>query len=763
LIKYVTTFENDRGVLSKFRLMAMHIRMRGFFTQYRVKIMLSDYRARNRHMWNAADQQKHYTEESFRNQQERYDRSHIDEELYSQTFHRLSAKSSASVDHMNRFDLAQQKAFRETEPDSSRVFLPARVRRTGLHPLNEAIISTAENVCSFVSVTDDTAATQTTQIPHFVISSELDRIETSLKSQQTEFFRVYRKFFENPNDPSCLPPEISLLHGCAGTGKTKLIKAILKAGKLVHQDSIRTAFNNINALDLAGVTVASLINLKMSVHMHGYTNMTEERLEELCKRYKNSSFVVIDEVANIAPFHLAQISWVCQQATGNYDKPFGGKRVILAGDLNQNLPVKAGHGLTDSLVHQLEHQYEWRPGQKRQRRRRNVMAAPVADSEGTIIHDDDMFSSTHPHGKGLELLKEARWFELNEQTRSEDPDHTEFVENLYRQGPIELEDLQELKVLSSSDFEGNNPWYNAPYIVSTNRERYSMIHHVGIRYAKAHGSVVVRWAVHYSKWMQKPDPEFLNDALQDPCFYEYFVVGSAGTLSETVNKDLGLVNALPFTYHSFTVTDEDRAIVDLQLEQAQPGDIITLPNPPTTVNLLFDPDEGAKSLSEDQCNALCNLSIVPNSIVIPMRRGKGKVRESVPVPGGIGYRPSRVTIHSCFPFEPSFCLTVNKAEGQTLSRVILCLSSRRVKQMDRRSIYVAFSRVRSRDNIRLLLTGNSLDEKYKSMAYIPQLPTVKSTTVYFAGFTRPTVNANWMTNEWNGEKAFTQYRSMTQS
>jgi len=763
LIAYVTTLENDPAILSKFRLMAMHTRMRGFFTQYRVKIMLSDYRGRNRHMWNATDRQKYYTEEWFQKQEERYDRSQIDEELYSQTFNRLSAKSRASVEHMNRFDLAQQKAYQATQPNPAHVFVPPRVRRTGLQSMDPTLVSTAHKLRSFTADVHSDSLAEKKLIPQFVLSASLNDIENSLKSQQKEFFQLYRRFLENPNDRSCFPPDFCLVHGCAGTGKTKLIRAIMKASELTNQESIRTAFNNINALDLAGVTVASLTNLKMPIHMHGYTNLTQERLEELYKKHKDSTFVIIDEISNLAPFHLAQLSWVCQQATGDYDRPFGGKPVIAAGDLNQNLPIKAGHGLTDSLVHQLEHEFEWRPQKKRQRRRRNVLAAPVADSEGTIIHDDDMFSITHPHGKGLELLKDARWFELTEQMRSEDPVHTELVVRLYHQGPIELEDLQQYKILSSSDFEGNNPWHDAPYIVATNRERYSIIHLAAIRYARAHGTVAVRWPVHYTRWQQKPPPEFIAEALEDPCFYDYFVVGSKGNLSDTINKDLGLVNALPFTYHSFTVSDEDRATVDLQLQQAKPGDVVTLPHPPKTVNLLFDPEECASTLTTDRCNHLRTFSMVPNSIVLPISEGSRKVKDKVPIPGGIGYLPSRVSIHSCFPFEPRFCLTVNKAEGQTLLREILCLSNRRVKQMDRRSIYVALSRVKCRENIRLLLTGDSVDEKYISMAYIPQLPTIKSTDIYFSGFTRPTVNANWISNEWNSQKAFHHYRSITES
>jgi len=55
-------------------------------------------------------------------------------------------------------------------------------------------------------------------------------------------------------------------------------------------------------------------------------------------------------------------------------------------------------------------------------------------------------------------------------------------------------------------------------------------------------------------------------------------------------------------------------------------------------------------------------------------------------------------------------LDINKVVGRTFGHVILCLFHQQVQQMDRRSLYVAISRVKQIDNIQLpttIIEGNS--------------------------------------------------------
>jgi hypothetical protein len=52
-------------------------------------------------------------------------------------------------------------------------------------------------------------------------------------------------------------------------------------------------------------------------------------------------FIVIDEVSFLSQSHFSAISRRCQQATGNFDRPFGDFNVVLVGDLRQHDPPKS--------------------------------------------------------------------------------------------------------------------------------------------------------------------------------------------------------------------------------------------------------------------------------------------------------------------------------------------------------------------------------------------------------------------------------------
>ena len=88
-------------------------------------------------------------------------------------------------------------------------------------------------------------------------------------------------------------------------------------------------------------------------------------------------------------------------------------------------------------------------------------------------------------------------------------------------------------------------------------------------------------------------------------------------------------------------------------------------------------------------------------IVIPIRPKKsswGLRKRFIPIRGNLFNKASRVMIDSNFPLQPGYAITVDKAQGQTIKRVILALSRRsnRLCQFDHASLYVALSRVKKR-------------------------------------------------------------------
>ena len=375
-----------------------------------------------------------------------------------------------------------------------------------------------------------------------------------------------------------------------------------------------------------------------------------------------------------------------------------------------------------------------------------------------------------PHRIGTEMLTEARWFELQNQERSKDKVHSCLVCRMYHGGDIKTEDLQRYQILDPADFDPSNldaSWYDVPYIVSSNRERYTLMHAAAQRFARAHNKVVVRWLSFRSRWRQRPAEQFRAAALRDPCFYEYFVPDALGYFKDDgVSKRLGLVNSLPFRYHSLVPQSEDEEVYNRVLREAQAGEIITLPNPPRIVNITINKDV-QEHFSEEQLQIIKERSIDPEAIVLPIRPGGTKEKEDIPIPGGPGYEPSRVTIRGLFPLDPGFSMTVHKAEGRTMERVILCLShhGEAKTNWDRRGIYVAFSRVQRACDIRLLLHGRTSMEKWMSISYIVDLYKDCTAKSFFAGYGRKSGaphNRSWKTNEWDGRRSYNTYAKMVE-
>jgi ATP-dependent exoDNAse (exonuclease V) alpha subunit len=106
------------------------------------------------------------------------------------------------------------------------------------------------------------------------------------------------------------------------------------------------------------------------------------------------------------------------------------------------------------------------------------------------------------------------------------------------------------------------------------------------------------------------------------------------------------------------------------------------------------------------------------------------------VPGGPNgeYRCSKVRVKNFFPVEPGFAITIYKAQGRTIPKVILAISERKGNGcgLNYRSIYVAFSRVKQRDDIRLLLFDD--DGSRSSLTYLTKLKADPCNVAFVDGF-----------------------------
>jgi DNA-binding NtrC family response regulator len=199
--------------------------------------------------------------------------------------------------------------------------------------------------------------------------------EVELNDEQQEIFRLYRDYLLNPRKK---PPPVVLLHGMAGTGKTTVAHRIMKVAEELEKKTnaekelmARMAFNHINALALHGDTIASRIHLHKQQAFE-MRDMSAGHWQQFVEQYSGTILILIDEISNVAPYHLAHISFYFQKLTGVYDKPFGGIPALLMGDMFQNGPVRAGvglaHGCTEIAL------YDYKQQNKRRRHRRSTSA-----------------------------------------------------------------------------------------------------------------------------------------------------------------------------------------------------------------------------------------------------------------------------------------------------------------------------------------------------------------------------------------------------
>jgi hypothetical protein len=491
-------------------------------------------------------------------------------------------------------------------------------------------------------------------------------------------------------------------------------------------------------------------------------------------------------------------------------------------------PVLAGASFPASIIEMCENVW-CKPTQKHQAQMKAKQEKREKMSKKVEL-DTDRFDPNHPFAVGASIIRDARLFELNEQVRTDDPPHMKFVTGLYRCRRPTLQDLQQIPILSNKDFtDPNSPWFRAPIIVLTHRERYSLTHHAAIRFAKATGKPVIRWKAHTENWRQAPPEHLKHEAYSDPCFYEYWVEDAQAYLTACISKKLGLVNSQTFICHSLTMHSlEQQHSLNQRILSSRPGEIITLPQEPLAINVRLEIDKFDKeqlqnmehyrlSLStdnstpgdepntpdapEEEKDSYSDSEFLPSVptpppprfmgqgfriprkkkstddemqqpdhhdakkdvlFVIPITAGKTKTTEQVPVYGTSNIKPSEINIKPHFPFQLSFVMTVNKSEGQTMPKAILALSQRKDSSFNFnfRGLYVANSRVRKREDNRLLLYGKG-HNKLLSIHYLTTLRPPLDSLCVLKGFAARG-GKGWRDDVWNPEETLRRWELASQ-
>ena len=167
----------------------------------------------------------------------------------------------------------------------------------------------------------------------YSIDEQYDIVDiNSFSEMQKLAYDIVKSHFDDTSSekqPLCL-----IINGVAGTGKSYLINSIRN---LLQNKCAVTATTGKAAYNIRGVTVHSL--LKLPIGSRGNKDLTGQSLIRLQENLNNTDYIIVDEYSMLGQVTFGWIDKRSKQATGYYDKVFGGKSLILTGDPGQLPPV----------------------------------------------------------------------------------------------------------------------------------------------------------------------------------------------------------------------------------------------------------------------------------------------------------------------------------------------------------------------------------------------------------------------------------------
>jgi len=357
--------------------------------------------------------------------------------------------------------------------------------------------------------------------------------------------------------------------------------------------------------------------------------------------------------------------------------------------------------------------------------------------------------------RGCKLFSELERYHLTEQRRAKDDSvHMDFLKKLASGLDISWRDFKPYKSLDRTDAQ-KEEWQFPPVLVSSNRERLEIVHQKAVLFAKLHKTHVFKWRNHVTHWKNKPeDPGYLYE--ENAMLWQYFVCGSEAFLTKNMNPLLGLANGTPLVCHSLVLDHNIHNVEDIKAQiAALPfGSEIILSAPPVAVNMKVQTGLDGKKPSRAkrrQLEALKHHSILPmedNDIVIPLSEKSDKtktlkMKNGSPLLGHL----SAADVTPILAYDLAFAMTVHKAQGRTIKRVVIALTSRPIhrNQLAYASIFVGMTRVTESDNIRILEhgRGSGLGQRRHALGYLSGLLPHKNINIYNAGFERDNGVWNW--------------------
>ena len=588
--------------------------------------------------------------------------------------------------------------------------------------------------------------------------------------------------------------------GDPGAGKSYVIETIVEMARRMNVGHVQaTSFNGIAAVNIDGVTLLSLLGI--SATTSSATNFADAKdniSDDQIRSIRNEiladelALFIVDEVSTLDSIMIAMMDARLQRVMG-VAEPFGGLAILFVGDFCQLGAVRKTF-LLDDMVNWAEYQanlqkkiappQKQQKNQKKQKQRKNTKETLTPASNNEMLQAAQKLFQERRRGKGkkgksvntslysrytvrgvvhrgCQLLSEFERCHISGQVRSKDEQHSKFVKKLADGECMTLEDLQPYKVLTKKEVKDPS-WKYAPVLVGTNRERMAIVERQSILFAKQHGTYVFKWKNHLTSWKNKPS-DTTRLLQENPMLWQFFVPGSDAFLSRNINTNLGLANGTPVVCHSLVLDpmgiDYERVQHMISGGERLPyGSVIVLDSPPLAVNMEIQKGLDGKKPSQHkkkQFEVLKKFRIQDDErnskddrIIIPISHSGDKTKQySMRNGSPMLNHMSKVMVRTALAFDLAFAMTIHKAQGRTIPRVIVALTDRphQEMQMEYAAVFVGMSRVECSDHIRLLphVRGTPLGNRTRAYKYLTGLLPRKSIAIYNEGFRNNNGKWDW--------------------
>lgn len=448
--------------------------------------------------------------------------------------------------------------------------------------------------------------------------------------------------------------------GRAGTGKTTVLKGVVTRLEEKRIPVKVVAFSGTAALGGNGETINAFAGLGKQVNKSRAYYRNIARSGTIRERLRSVDVLIIDEVSMVSSEIFERLDMMMRAAHEEEELPFGGVQIIVFGDFCQLAPVKP-------LQYCIEcgHTRTWNPGAQ-------LWECNNANHRSVAESDQWAFASSSWNEADFDYML------LSQVYRQDERKLLDILDNQWHGKPFSPEERRLLEHHKHDCVE-----HNAVHLFSMNKD---VDRHNERLYRQHHGREY-RYECQDDVHLQQPKFSYLTDRFHDGTLEKNFNHNYRPTLllkpnmpvilTTNIDVSSGLVNGSQGTIVGFKHCTADELAQNRSTLQAASG--IYLKQRLDAVNQFTSRFSPA---CDHTCFPIVRFADHPRDIAI---RPDCSVEEFGDEP------PYTLLMRTQVPLAPCWAMTIHKAQGMTLDRVVVNLR----KCFAHGQAYVALSRART--------------------------------------------------------------------